>query len=50
MPTRGPHDGGETTWIHHLCLLEVPWWGEINLRKSGYGGNEPKSVKKSETR
>ena len=43
---RGPHDGEKTTWIHHLCLLEVPWRGEINLGKSGCGGNEQKSVKK----
>ena len=31
----GPHDGEKTTWLHHLCLLEVPWRGEINLP----GGN-----------
>ena len=27
-------------------LLEVPWWGYINLEKSGCGGNEQKGVEK----
>ena len=41
-----PMMGREKTWIHHLCLLEVPWWGEISLEKSGCGGNEQKKCGK----
>ena len=46
LPSRGPHGGEKSIWLHHPAFSGAPWWGEINLVRSGCGANEQKACEK----